>query len=118
MVVLGVAGYRYYSDYEFIEEKLLDWERCNGNIDEIVSGGAAGVDTCAEIFAKKYNKKITVLKPDWNKHGRKAGILRNTDIVEKSTHLIAFPSEKSKGTFDTIRKARNKNISVTVHLVD
>lgn len=83
MVVLGVAGYRYYSDYEFIEEKLLDQEKCNGNIDEIVSGGAAGVDTCAEIFAKKYNKKITVLKPDWNKHGRKEYSLNCISIRKK-----------------------------------
>jgi hypothetical protein len=37
---------------------------------------------------------------------KKAGLLRNTDIINESTHVIAFPNDKGSGTQDSIRKAQ------------
>ena len=88
------------------------------NIENIVSGGAKGADTLGEKFSKKYGLNIIIYKPNWNLHGKKAGILRNTDIVEKSTHMIAFPSKYGKGTQDSIRKAENKKIPIKVLYID
>jgi hypothetical protein len=78
-----------------------------GQPDIIVSGGASGVDTMAEKYALDNEYDLLVFKPDWNKYGKTAGPLRNTQIVEYATHVIAFVSEKSVGTYDTINKAKN-----------
>ena len=60
----------------------------------IISGGAIGSDKMAERYAKIHNIPVLILVPDWKKHGKKAGILRNTDIINESTHVIAFPNDK------------------------
>ena len=45
--------------------------------DEIVSGGAVGVDSCAAEYAKKNGLKLTVFFPQYERYGRAAPIARN-----------------------------------------
>ena len=45
--------------------------------DEIVSGGAVGVDSCAAEYAKKNGLKLTVFLPQYERYGRVAPIARN-----------------------------------------
>lgn len=61
----------------------------------VVSGGAQGVDTYAEKWAKRHAVPIVVLKPDWKNKGKRAGLERNADIVRECTHMIAFPDVKN-----------------------
>jgi hypothetical protein len=66
--------------------------------DEIVSGGAAGVDKMARDVAFRDNFFYIEFLPDWTKYGRAAGALRNKKIVDYCDKLIAFWDGKSKGT--------------------
>jgi hypothetical protein len=47
-----------------------------------------------------------VFLPDWGKYGKRAGLLRNSDIVAASEVILAFWDGSSTGTLDTITKAR------------
>lgn len=118
MVYLGIVGGRTYNDYNSLKSNinttLEKWNISLNEIDFIVSGGARGTDALAEIFAKEHNIETIIFEADWNKLGKKAGILRNTDIVNKSTHIIAFPTKDSIGTWDSIRKAEKKNIPLEI----
>lgn len=109
-VVLAIVGYRFYNDWDdcikHIGNTLAEWKLPVDKISAVVSGGAMGADKLAERFAKSYNLHMIVYKPDWKKHGRAAGILRNSDIINACTHCIAFPSPKGKGTQDSIKKAQ------------
>ena len=58
--------------------------------DEIVSGGAKGVDSCAQDYARKHGLKLTEFLPDYQKYGRAAPIIRNKLIVEYSDKVIAL----------------------------
>ena len=73
--------------------------------DEIVSGGAVGVDSCAEEYAKKKGLKLTVFLPQYEKYGRAAPIVRNKEIVDYAEKIIAFWDGKSKGTLSVIKYA-------------
>ena len=73
--------------------------------DEIVSGGAKGVDTCAAEYAKKNNIKLTEFLPDYNRYAKAAPIVRNKQIVDYADKVIAFWDGKSKGTLSVIRYA-------------
>lgn len=66
--------------------------------DEIVSGGAAGVDSCAAAHARASGISLTEFLPEYEKYGRAAPIVRNKSIVEYSDEVIAFWNGKSKGT--------------------
>ncbi len=109
MIKLAIVGGRDYTDYEHFKTIVDDYVEEIGMPNEIISGGAIGVDTMASLWANEHNITITELKPDWNKFGKRAGILRNTDIISASTHVLALPTKKSIGTHDSINKAKNLN---------
>jgi hypothetical protein len=71
----------------------------------LVSGGAKGADTLGERYAKEHNIETKIFLPDWEKYGKKAGFLRNTDIINEAELIIAFWDGQSKGTKDSIDKA-------------
>ena len=73
--------------------------------DEIVSGGAVGVDSCAAEYAKKNGLKLTVFLPQYERYGRTAPIARNKKIVDYADKIIAFWDGKSKGTLSVIKYA-------------
>ena len=49
---------------------------------EIVSGGAAGVDTSARDYAIAHGLRLTEFRPDYARYGRSAPLRRNRQIVE------------------------------------
>ena len=73
--------------------------------DEIVSGGAVGVDSCAAEYAKKNGLKLTVFLPQYERYGRAAPMARNKKIVDYADKIIAFWDGKSKGTLSVIKYA-------------
>lgn len=83
-------------------------------ITEIISGGAAGVDTVAEQYAKLNNIKLKVFKPKYNEHGKAATFIRNDEIVKNSDGVLAIWDGQSKGTQYTINKAKKENKKVMI----
>ena len=73
--------------------------------DEIVSGGAVGVDSCAAEYAKKNGLKLTVFLPQYERYGRAAPIARNKKIVDYADKIVALWDGKSKGTLSVIKYA-------------
>ena len=80
----------------------------------IISGGAPGVDQAAEDAAKSTGLELIVFPADWDGLGRKAGPIRNSQIVEAADRLVAFWDGISRGTQDSIRKAELRGIPVIV----
>lgn len=74
--------------------------------EEIVSGGAVGVDTCAAEYARQKGIKLTVFLPQYEKYGRAAPIVRNKEIVNYADKVIAFWDGSSKGTLSVIKYAQ------------
>ena len=73
--------------------------------DEIVSGGAKGVDTCAAEYARVNGIKLTEFLPQYEIYGRAAPIVRNKAIVDYADKVIAFWDGTSKGTLSVIKYA-------------
>ena len=73
--------------------------------DEIVSGGAVGVDSCAAEYAKKNGLKLTVFLPQYERYGRAAPIVRNKKIVDYADKIVVLWDGKSKGTLSVIKYA-------------
>ena len=88
----------------------------NLNPTEIISGGAKGIDRCAETFAEQWNQlnsppaggvaghwrdkrvKLTVIYPDWAEHGKAAGPIRNKEMAELGDALLLIWDGESKGS--------------------
>ena len=74
--------------------------------EEIVSGGAVGVDTCAAEYAKKNGLRLSVFLPEYKRYGRAAPIVRNKKIVDYADKVVAFWDGSSKGTLSVIKYAQ------------
>ncbi len=85
-------------------------------ITEIVSGGAQGADSLAESYAKKNGIRTRIFKPEYDKFGRAAPLVRNRQIIQHSDLVIAFWDGKSRGTKYTIDYAQSENKPVQIIL--
>ena len=103
---IAIVGGRDFSDYTLLKESLLAYISIYGVPDNIVSGGAKGADTLAAQFATEMGIPLLVFKPDYQKYGRGATLVRNTQIIENAEVVFAFWDGESKGTKDSITKAK------------
>lgn len=107
---VAIVGSRGWEDKKAIEQAVNDLPRET----RIVSGGARGADSLGALYARLRGLPVLVLLPDWDRYGKRAGFLRNTQIVEEADEVLAFWDGKSRGTLDTINKAKAAGKVVTV----
>ena len=75
--------------------------------DQVVSGGAAGVDTLAAAWARTNGVALVELRPDYAAHGPTAAThVRNAEIVRRANLVLVVWDGKSKGTLSTLKAAR------------
>lgn len=113
---IAIVGGRDFSDYTLLKESLSAYISIYSGIpDNIVSGGAKGADTLAAQFAAEMDIPLLVFKPDYQKYGRGATLVRNTQIIENADVVFAFWDGQSKGTKDSINKA--KKLQKELHII-
>ena len=105
---IAVSGSRNYPHLSVVREAIEEYI-VNGTCDLLVHGGAKGVDTIADSAARSLGCPIEVIRPDYAAfpgRERAAPLARNTRIVEEADVALVFWDEESRGTADTIKKAR------------
>lgn len=85
-------------------------------VDEIISGGAIGVDTSARKYALANGIKLTEFLPEYKKYGRSAPLKRNIKIIEHADLVLAFWDGKSTGTRFVIENCKRMNKRVIVYM--
>jgi len=80
----------------------------------VVSGGAAGIDSFAEGAATARGLSTLIFRADWDGLGRKAGPIRNGQIVVASDEIVAFWDTRSRGTLHTIVTALEQRKPVRI----
>ena len=106
---LGIIGSRSLT-VENLGKYLPD------GVTEIISGGAKGIDTCAQKYAEEHGIKMTVFKPDYRKFGRAAPLYRNADIAAHSDKVIAFWDGDSRGTRSALGICSETGIPFEVYI--
>ena len=103
---LAIIGSRIFDDYKLLQETL---EQHKSRITLVVSGAAKGADSLGEKWALENNIETLIFPADWNKHGKKAGFIRNEDIIKNCDCCIAFWDGISKGTKHSISLCKKYN---------
>jgi hypothetical protein len=83
----------------------------------IITGGAGGVDTFAHKWAMAGGFPTQVMRADWDKHGKRAGFVRNVAMLDEAGaggYVIAIWDGESRGTAHTITEARKRGMRVTI----
>ena len=110
-----VCGGRHFEDYTRLKAIMKDYLDKNviAPTDvEIVSGHCQGADMLGERYAEEHGCALTVFPAEWKKYGRAAGPIRNKQMVDsianaKKKAVIAFVSENTRGTKNTVAYAKN-----------
>lgn len=114
-VKVGIVGSRSITDSKYVFS-VLDFylaRLLEENEVVVVSGGAIGIDSLGAQWAELRKLKTEIYLPDWQTHGKKAGFLRNQQIIDNSDYLIAITTG-SNGTADSIKRAVKKNIPIKI----
>ena len=113
---IAIIGGRDFNDFDLMKKTLVDFMGGNRTfLNAIVSGGAKGADTLAEKFADEIGVEKIIFRPNYEKYGRLAALQRNTEIIENADIVFAFWDGKSRGTHDSIKKA--KKMDKIIHII-
>ena len=74
----------------------------------IISGGAIGIDRCARQYAQSHHIIIEEILPAYDLYGKRAPLVRNDIIIDKSDMLFIFWDGKSRGSAYVINECRRK----------
>jgi len=107
-----VCGGRHSNDKDTVF-RTLDCYHQMKPFSAVLVGGANGADSLAGDWARERGVPCEVFTPDWGKHGRAAGLIRNKQMIDAGADgLIAFPG--GKGTNNMIDLARHRGIPVAI----
>ena len=105
-----VCGGRDFKDRDLLYNSLLPY--MNDTNLTIIHGNASGADTLGRIWAEAFSHKVESYPADWNKYGKRAGYIRNVQMLNegKPDLVIAFPG--GKGTQMMINLAEAAGVPV------
>jgi deoxycytidine triphosphate deaminase len=115
-MIVVISGSRDFTDLDYFSTEM-DGFLLDLNSQEkvlMVSGGARGTDTLAKDYAEKNGIEFKEFLADWDTHGKKAGILRNLEMLEVADQVVAFWNGKSPGTTHMIEQCLKRRIPITV----
>lgn len=103
--VLLIAGSRSWALSRAEIDAALDQTGLESvDIGEVVSGCARGPDRAGEEWAQWHTIPVTFFPADWAKYGKRAGLVRNTEMAKylanhkKAPEALLFWDGKSRGT--------------------
>lgn len=106
-----VCGGRDYSDTLRVHRELDARAR---DITTVIQGGADGADKAAMDWARARGFDYLTFRAEWQKHGPKAGPMRNATMIHegKPDLVLAFPG--GRGTADMARRAKAAGIPLEI----
>lgn len=117
-----VCGGRHFDDYACLESvmaKVMSDLGLKLPEIEIVSGHCQGADQLGETYAERHGISCKVFPAQWEVYGRAAGPVRNSEMIKYAAEsevpvVVAFVSPRSRGTMDTVKKAKKQGFRVYV----
>ena len=107
LLIAGSRGITSFDLFEYITE----------DVDTILTGGAKGIDTIAEEYADSHGIKKTIIKPQYDRYGKGAPMVRNKELVNLCDKALIIWDGVSKGTKFTADFAKKMNKEVTIIII-
>lgn len=113
-----VCGDRNWTDRGLLFSKLDTQHEIHG-FTQLVSGGCRGVDMLADQWARDRGIESRVFRADWERHGKRAGPLRNHEMLDdgKPDAVIGvhYNLRNSRGTLHMLWIAWNAGVGIVVY---
>lgn len=113
-----VTGARDYDNYGNVSYGLDQLVAAIGSPPyQVIHGAAPGADALASRWAYEHKIDVDAYGAKWGAHGNAAGPLRNEVMAGRlriKDLVAAFPTDRSRGTWDMVRKAQALGVLVYV----
>lgn len=122
-LIVIINGSRQFNNYFLLEEKcyeiLAPYFEKGTNI-TIYSGHARGADKLGEKFAIENNLNLKIYEADWQLYGKKAGIIRNIELVkgkngDKPADMVISFNMNTPGTNHLLRYMRENTVFTSIY---
>lgn len=113
---LVVSGSRSIKDKDIVFDHLDIFNK-DTPIDQIVCGGAKGIDMAAVLWATRECIPFTVYLPNYTMYGKIAPLVRNEKMASYGNALLAIWDGKSRGTIhmcDCMRRLDKEVLLITI----
>jgi hypothetical protein len=110
-----IAGSRTITDIRCVEAALV---ASQFRPTLVISGTARGVDQLGEQWATARGITVLRMPANWAAHGKAAGPIRNSAMLEEADCIVVVWDGKSRGSQDMISKANRSGKKVYVHLIE
>lgn len=113
-----ITGSRTWDESDYIHDALTAVAKLAGKKPIILVSGACptGADRWCEIVAEELGWGLELHPANWDKFGRKAGFVRNNEMVKMGADLcVGFIRDRSRGGSMTVRLAKNVGIPTQEH---
>ena len=108
-----IAGSRNFNDYGILKKKLNAILKNQKEV-TIISGTANGADKLGERYANDNHLKLEQYPAMWDLFGKKAGYMRNEEMVKVADAAIVFWDGKSKGSKHMIDISKKYNLKLRI----
>lgn len=108
-----IAGGRDFANYELLCRKCDQFFQ-NKKPTAIISGMARGADALGARYACEHRIPVLEFPADWEGLGRRAGIVRNLQMLDTADAVVAFWDGVSRGTRHTIQEAKKRGLPLRV----
>jgi hypothetical protein len=97
-----VTGGRDFDDYAKVSGALGVF---SGSI-ELAHGCARGADSLCERYARSRGWTVRRFPADWNRLGKRAGVVRNQQMIDEFRPDVAVAFPGGRGTADMVRRLK------------
>ena len=104
---LLIVGSRSITDFDLSPYIPTD-------VDTVISGGAAGIDSLAEQYADLHRLSKYIIRPRYDLYGRAAPLKRNEQMVDIADAVLVIWDGHSSGAQYTLKYARKKDKALTL----
>jgi hypothetical protein len=98
-----ICGSRTYDNARRVHEEMDKIHR-KKRVKCVISGGAAGADTFGVSWAYSEDIPVEPYYADWEEHGRRAGPMRNEQMIVEGKPDLVVAFGDGKGTQDMVRR--------------
>ena len=107
-----IAGSRTCTNMDILLSAI---DKAPFKVTEVVCGKALGADTLGELYGHINHLKLYYYKPNWEKYGKRAGMIRNEEMAMNAEALIALWDGQSNGTKNMIQLAKEYNLKTYIY---
>lgn len=86
--------------------------------DVVLCGDAVGIDQMGDRYAKSFNVPVEHYPADWERWGRRAGFIRNSEMAEKATELWLIWDGSSPGSKMMRELAKARGLTIMEYVVE